>query len=43
MVSTNFPTGMTFLEVKQLETKISVKDGADEIDMVVNRGLWNDG
>lgn len=43
VVATNFPTGQTFLEVKNLETKTAVKYGAEEIDMVVSRGLWNEG
>lgn len=25
------------------ETKIAVREGAEEIDMVVSRGLWNEG
>ncbi|KAL4504547.1 hypothetical protein ABPG72_009993 [Tetrahymena utriculariae] len=43
VVSTSFPTGQTFQEVKDLETKIAVEQGAQEIDMVVSRGYWNDG
>jgi len=38
-VATCFPTGQTFLEVKLLETKLAVQQGASEIDMVVSRGL----
>ncbi|EGR33759.1 hypothetical protein IMG5_039540 [Ichthyophthirius multifiliis] len=43
VVSTNFPTGQTFSEVKELETKTAIQQGAQEIDMVVNRGFWNEG
>ncbi len=33
-----FPTGYSLPEVKVLETKLAVDDGADEIDMVINIG-----
>jgi deoxyribose-phosphate aldolase len=42
-VSTSFPTGLTFLDIKISETKEAVREGAEEIDMVVNRGVWNEG
>lgn len=37
-VSTGFPAGATFLEVKKLETQMAIEAGADEIDMVISRG-----
>ncbi|KRX08342.1 hypothetical protein PPERSA_03336 [Pseudocohnilembus persalinus] len=43
VVSTCFPTGQTFLEIKLQETRIAVREGADEVDMVVSRGFWNEG
>lgn len=39
-VSTGFPEGQTFGEVKVLETKLAVVAGADEVDMVINRGAY---
>lgn len=42
-VSTGFPSGQTFLEVKLLETKLAIDHGADEIDMVISRGKFLDG
>lgn len=33
-----FPTGYSVTEVKALETKKAIEDGADEIDMVINIG-----
>jgi len=38
-VATGFPAGATFLEVKKLETQLAIDAGADEIDMVISRGL----
>lgn len=37
-VATAFPSGQSSLEVKLLETKFAVDQGADEIDMVISRG-----
>lgn len=42
-VATGFPEGQTFLEVKLTEVKMAIQAGADEIDMVINRGLFNAG
>ncbi len=37
-VATGFPSGQTLLDVKLDETRRTVAMGADEIDMVINRG-----
>ncbi|HEY9170515.1 MAG TPA: deoxyribose-phosphate aldolase [Lutibacter sp.] len=37
-VATAFPSGQSSLEVKLLDTKFAVDQGADEIDMVISRG-----
>ncbi len=37
-VSGGFPSSQTFTEVKIAETMLAVKDGADEIDIVINVG-----
>ena len=39
-VSTAFPSGQTPLSVKISDTKFAVKQGADEIDMVISRGKF---
>jgi deoxyribose-phosphate aldolase len=39
-VATAFPSGQSSLEVKLLETKFAVDQGADEIDMVISRGQF---
>jgi deoxyribose-phosphate aldolase len=39
-VATGFPSGQTPLEVKLDETRRTVAMGADEIDMVINRGAF---
>ncbi|MEZ5962653.1 MAG: deoxyribose-phosphate aldolase [Planctomycetota bacterium] len=39
-VATGFPSGRTSLEVKLVETRRAVADGADEIDMVIDRGAF---
>ena len=39
-VSAGFPTSQTFVEVKIAETALAVADGADEIDVVINIGLF---
>ncbi|MBM7614050.1 deoxyribose-phosphate aldolase [Alkaliphilus hydrothermalis] len=38
-----FPLGATTSEVKALETKQAIENGADEIDMVLNIGALKDG
>lgn len=37
-VATAFPSGQSSLEVKLLDTKFALDQGADEIDMVISRG-----
>ena len=37
-VSTAFPSGNSTLEIKLLDTKLALDNGADEIDMVISRG-----
>jgi deoxyribose-phosphate aldolase len=39
-VATAFPAGRSRLEVKLADTKIAVDAGADEIDMVIDRGAF---
>ena len=39
-VATGFPSGQTFTELKILETRMAVEAGADEIDMVIDRGAF---
>lgn len=39
-VSGGFPSSQTFTEVKIAETALAVADGADEIDIVINVGLF---
>ena len=40
VVATGFPSGQTFREVKLLEVEKAVAAGAEEIDMVISRGLF---
>jgi deoxyribose-phosphate aldolase len=42
-VATGFPSGNTFLELKLLETRLAVEAGADEVDMVIDRGAFLEG
>jgi deoxyribose-phosphate aldolase len=42
-VATAFPSGQAPLEVKLADTRAAVKAGADEIDMVINRGAFLSG
>ena len=42
-VATGFPSGQTFTDVKLLETRQAVVAGADEIDMVIDRGAFLQG
>ncbi|MFL5755456.1 MAG: deoxyribose-phosphate aldolase [Chloroflexota bacterium] len=39
-VATAFPSGQSFLDVKIEETRLAVAEGADEIDMVIDRGAF---
>ena len=39
-VATGFPSGQTFRELKVAETRLAVENGADEIDMVIDRGTF---
>lgn len=39
-VSGGFPSSQTFLEVKTIETALAIKDGAQEIDMVLSVGTF---
>jgi deoxyribose-phosphate aldolase len=39
-VATGFPSGRTSLEVKLAETRDAVAAGADEVDMVIDRGAF---
>jgi len=40
VVSGCFPTSQTFLEVKTAETEIAVRNGADEVDIVMSAGIF---
>lgn len=40
VVATGFPSGQTFKDVKLLEVKKAVEEGAEEIDMVISRGVF---
>lgn len=40
VVSGSFPSSQTFLEVKTAETALAVADGANEVDIVLNLGLF---
>jgi deoxyribose-phosphate aldolase len=42
-VATAFPSGQTFLDVKIAETREALAAGADEIDMVIDRGAFLSG
>lgn len=42
-VATAFPTGLMPLKLKLEEVRIASKDGADEIDMVIDRGVFLSG
>lgn len=39
-VATGFPEGQTFGAIKQLETQMAIRAGADEVDMVIHRGAF---
>ena len=40
VVAGSFPSSQTFLEVKTAETALAVADGANEVDIVLNLGLF---
>ena len=42
-VATGFPSGQTFLDIKVSETRQAAEAGADEIDMVIDRGAFLSG
>jgi deoxyribose-phosphate aldolase len=42
-VATGFPSGQTFTDIKIAETRQAVEAGADEIDMVIDRGAFLQG
>ncbi len=42
-VATAFPSGNSSLEIKLLDTKIAIDNGADEVDMVISRGKFHSG
>src|SRR5439155_1662585 len=42
-VATAFPSGQTFTEVKLAEAREAVAAGADEVDMVIDRGAFLSG
>lgn len=42
-VATAFPSGQTSLKTRLAEVRDAVRDGADEIDMVISRGLFLSG
>lgn len=42
-VATAFPSGQSSLEVKLLDVKIAVDNGAEEVDMVISRGKFHEG
>jgi deoxyribose-phosphate aldolase len=42
-VATGFPSGQTFIDLKVQETRDAVAAGADEIDMVIDRGAFLSG
>lgn len=43
VVAGGFPSGQTFTEVKVADTALSVSEGADEVDVVMNLGMLRDG
>lgn len=42
-VATAFPSGQSSMEIKLLDTKIAVDNGAHEVDMVISRGKFHSG
>ena len=43
VVAGSFPSSQTFVEVKTAETALAVADGANEVDIVLNLGLFYSG
>lgn len=41
-VAGGFPSSQTFIEIKVAEVSLAITDGADEIDIVINAGLFLD-
>lgn len=41
VVSGNFPSSQTFIEVKIAETAMAIKDGATEVDIVMPVGKFS--
>ncbi|MGE9809044.1 deoxyribose-phosphate aldolase [Janibacter sp. G1551] len=42
-VATAFPSGRSSLEIKLADTRLAIDNGADEIDMVIDRGAFLEG
>jgi deoxyribose-phosphate aldolase len=42
-VATAFPSGHSSLSIKLEDTKIAIDNGADEVDMVISRGMFHKG
>ncbi|MGE0560251.1 MAG: deoxyribose-phosphate aldolase [Flavobacteriales bacterium] len=42
-VATAFPSGQSSLDIKLLDTKIAIDNGAEEVDMVISRGKFHEG
>ena len=42
-VATAFPSGHSSLAIKVEDTKIAIDNGADEVDMVISRGMFHKG
>jgi deoxyribose-phosphate aldolase len=42
-VATAFPSGHSTLAIKLEDTKIAIDNGADEVDMVISRGMFHKG
>lgn len=42
-VATAFPSGQSTRQIKLIETKFAVNEGADEVDMVISRGKFHAG
>ena len=42
-VATGFPSGQTFRDIKVAEVRAAVEAGADEVDMVIDRGAFLSG
>ena len=40
-VATAFPSGHSSLAIKLEDTKIALDNGADEVDMVISRGMFH--